>query len=248
MTPFLIALMIAAGEPQATPPPPQPAPATTDTETDDEDEAQTPRLTSGKPGETITPLIPSGGYASSGYSPMATLETRPIVRPFVMPAYTPVGPMAYASVTASPVARALTVDEYHGAYEAPKSAMDQYYEQGVRSHFQAEQAMMGALDGQWTIASTDGVPLMSVILIDPGGGGPLQGAWRDLKPGAKGANVFDTVARDRTSLVLSFRREGAAAPDILTLKPGASGWSGDLVDGTMRQTVIMIRPAPAPQS
>jgi hypothetical protein len=181
---------------------------------------------------------------------MATLAPAPVVRPFEMPAYAPVAPVPYAAPAAAAPARPVTVEQYRGAYEAPKSAVDQYYEQGVRSHFQAEQAMMGALDGPWTVAGQDGAPLFNVILNDPGGGAALEGAWRDVRAGkgAADAGVFDAVARERSSLVMSFRHDGAGSPAVLTLKPGPDGvWRGELQDLGARQPVVMAR-APAQPS
>lgn len=253
MTPFLIALLLAAGDPpapapSATPAPAaKPAPAPAETDEEDEDEAQTPRLTGPQTPQETAPAQPAAQSLPPAPAPMDTLAYRPTVRPFEMPAYSPVAPVPYSQPAPPATARPVTVEQYHGAYEAPKSATDQYYEQGVRSHFQAEEAMMGALDGQWTIAGQDGAPLLTVILNDPGGGGPLEGAWRDLKTG-KAAGLLDAASRDRAQLTLSFHRDGSPTPVTVTLRPGpGGGWSGEILDGGTRQPVVMSRPAqPSP--
>ena len=56
------------------------------------------------------------------------------------------------------------------------SAGGYYYLAGVVGHFQTEQSMLGALDGEWTVSGKDGAPLFTMILNDAGEASPVEGA------------------------------------------------------------------------
>ncbi|HWE47101.1 MAG TPA: hypothetical protein VG407_13830 [Caulobacteraceae bacterium] len=169
---------------------------------------------------------------------------RPVVRPFEMPlTYQPAAPMAYSIAPQVAPKAAVTVENYHGAYEAPADEQQRYYLSGVMGHFEAEQAMLGALDGEWTVSSKDGGPLFTVILNDAGEASPVEGAWRDVrKDHASSIGVIETIDRGSVSLKLSFH-SGAGdrlEPTVLSLTLQPDGrWSGELNEAGTVQSVVM---------
>jgi hypothetical protein len=226
-TPLLIALVLTFA--QAAPPP------------DSEDGAPPPSAE----GQAQTPAEPQ----SPDSQPIENTGRTPTVKPFEMPAHTPMAPVPYGSAPAAEPSDPVVVERYQGEYEASKDELQRFYEHGLQTHFEAEQALMGALDGQWTVMGRGGKALVSVILIDPGKGANLDGAWRDLRKDRTGETmgVMESVEWNHRDLILRFHCGGRAELSVLKLQPDAEGrWRGEFNDAGVRQTVIMDRPGAAP--
>ena len=176
--------------------------------------------------------------------PISDPIRRPVVRPFEMPSsYQPSAPLAYSPAPAVTPRAAVTVEKYAGEYEGPADEQQRYYVNGVQGKFETEQAMMGALDGEWTVTAKSGGPLFTMILNDGGEASPVEGAWRDLRaahPSSMG--VIDTVDRGAINLKISFHSGGGdrLEPTVLTLTQQADGrWTGEMNDAGSTQPVVM---------
>ena len=176
--------------------------------------------------------------------PIADPVARPVVRPFEMPStYQPSAPIAYASQPGAAPTTAVPVEKYQGDYEAPADEQQRYYLMGVRGKFESEQAMMGALDGEWTVTAQAGGALFTVVIDDAGGGTPVDGAWRDLRASHPSSiGVIDSIDRSARTLKISFHSGGGdrLEPTVLTLTAQPDGrWSGEMNDAGATQPVIM---------
>ena len=232
---LLIALMSGAVQAQTTPP--------ADTADDDGPPpfANTPQ-TSVPPGllPGQTAVVPSATPAPEFVDPIV----HPVVRPFEMPStFQPSGPIAYMSQPAVAPATPVVVEKYHGNYEGPADEQQRYYLAGVQGHFETEQAMMGALDGEWTLVAQSGGPLFTVILNDGGPGSAVEGAWRDLRadhPSSMG--VIDAIDHGARTLKISFHAGDGdrLEPTVLTLTAQPDGrWAGEMNDAGAIQPVVM---------
>ena len=156
---LLIVLMSGAVQAQTTPPPDT-------TDGDGPPPFATPAQTPVTPGQP-------GAVPSEPVDPVA----HPVVRPFEMPSsYRPSAPVAYAPQPATAATAAVQVERYRGEYEGPADEQQRYYLMGVQGKFETEQAMMGALDGEWTVTAQTGGPLFTVVIDDAGGGAPVDSA------------------------------------------------------------------------
>jgi hypothetical protein len=166
---------------------------------------------------------------------------RPVVRPFVMPRMTPVAPIPYAPPQVQ-IDRPVTIEEYRRSYEAPPDEMERYYDRGVRGAFQAEQSLMGPLDGQWVVHGPDGAPMFTLLLNDPGDLVAIDGAWRDLRAGRKGTGLLDSIVREGQALVVRFNDGTSAGGLTLRLEPSGDGrWRGEVQETGARRPVVMSR-------
>jgi hypothetical protein len=189
----------------------------------------------------------------AGNQPMDALTRRPVVRPFEMPAFVPVGPQPYAPSTGGPppseVTAPVVVEHYVRSYERPRDEIEQAYDRGVRQHFDNEQGLMGPLDGVWTVTGANGEALYVVVVNEPGMNGGIEAAWRDLHKGhgANAAGVAEYCVRDGQALSLEFQQDDRVRRTSLRLRRSADGqWRGELDDQGRRQTVTLVRtPTPA---
>jgi hypothetical protein len=100
----------------------------------------------------------------------------------------------------------------------------------VGGSFNAAESYQGPLDGSWTLVSASGQALLAFELVDrPGGQGPLEGVWRDLRhpvvPGDIG--FIDILAREPGSLTITLNSTpGAPAVTITLHTDPTGGWSG----------------------
>jgi len=123
---------------------------------------------------------------------------------------------------------------------APSGAVpaEQVYEMRVRGSIAAAQNLQGPLDGGWRVTGTDGGQILALQIVDKaGGGGVLEGAWRDVRrAGAVGSTgLIDDLQRDGEDVVARFSvHEGQTS--TLTLRPTPDGrWTGELIeDGAIR--------------
>jgi hypothetical protein len=102
----------------------------------------------------------------------------------------------------------------------------------VGGSFNAAESYQGPLDGSWTLVSATGTALLAFELVDrPGGQGPLEGVWRDLRhpvvPGDIG--FIDGLAREPGSLTITLgAAPGASAVTITLHTDPTGGWSGTM--------------------
>lgn len=122
-------------------------------------------------------------------------------------------------------AAAVPVDRYASDYERAPTATERAYVRGVESAEARRDALMGPLDGLWRVRDADGRILLEVLITDPGGNGPVVGAWRDLD--GVGAmpelGVLAVVARRGAGLQALFRKDGSNVDNELELAPDRSG-------------------------
>ena len=117
------------------------------------------------------------------------------------------------------------------------------YEVGVQGAFARAENLQGPLDGTWVLS--DGpARLYRFQLDDPGyRGGPVQGAFQDLSaigiPG--GSGFVDGVAREGTTLTMSFEARGAPAVVSLEVRPGGT-YAGRLTRAGVSREVTLARP------
>jgi len=100
----------------------------------------------------------------------------------------------------------------------------------VGDSFNAAQSYQGPLDGSWTLVSASGQPLLAFELVDkPGGQGPVEGVWRDLRrPQSPGDIGFvDDLIRGPTTLSITLNATPDAAAMSISLHTDPTGaWSG----------------------
>lgn len=105
------------------------------------------------------------------------------------------------------------------------------YDLRVKGSILAAQGLQGPLDGGWSIEGPGGAGLYVLQLVDKvGGGGPLEGAWRDpRRAGAVGSTgLIDVVDRSDSGFLARFSpRAGQLATLDLTPR-GDGSWTGKL--------------------
>ena len=102
----------------------------------------------------------------------------------------------------------------------------------VSGSFDAAESYQGPLDGSWTLVSATGQALLAFQLVDrPGGQGPLEGVWRDLRrptvPGDIG--FIDGIVRGQgaLSITLNATQSSPAVTIILHTDP-TGAWTGTM--------------------
>jgi hypothetical protein len=115
----------------------------------------------------------------------------------------------------------------------------------VSGSFNAAESYQGPLDGSWTLVSAGGQALLAFQLVDrPGGQGPLEGVWRDLRrPGAPGDIGFiDGLVRGPGSLSITLNAApGASAVTITLHADPTGGWSGTMRENGADEPVKLRR-------
>ena len=184
-------------------------------------------------------------YPSSGpvpYTPGPVPYTPRPVAPY-NPAPTTYTPQTYSRPAAPKLSAPVHVDEYDKTPEAPLNPVELGYETRLRSSFASAQGMQGPLDGAWTLSTTGGQPLYSLLFVDKGRG-QLEGAWRDpRRRGATDSSGFMAgVQRIGAQLSASFQTRPGASATTITLNPAASGtWTGVLDEAGTRTNVTLKR-------
>ncbi len=122
------------------------------------------------------------------------------------------------------------------------------YDLRVKGSILAAQGLQGPLDGGWSIEGPDGAGLYVLQLVDKvGGGGPLEGAWRDpRRAGAVGSTgLIDVVDRSDSGFLARFSpRAGQLATLDLTPR-GDGSWTGKLNENGTQIPVTARRLAQA---
>jgi hypothetical protein len=180
-------------------------------------------------------------------APQDDLDAAPSVRPYETPEAAPAGPIPYETAEGPVVKTPVKVEEYHRNYEAPQDAREASYEAGVKSAFDAQQALRGRLEGMWIVSAADGAPLLSLVISDPGrADAPPGGARRDLSRAhdPDGSGLIEHVVEEGASVIMQIRLRADAPPATLRLKTSADGrWRGLLLDGGKPKPVVMDRRA-----
>ncbi len=103
------------------------------------------------------------------------------------------------------------------------------------------QSLQGPLDGGWVIRDAADRPLYRFQIVDPAGDhGPLTGAWRDRRGGAR-AGFIVRIRRTGRTLRLEFT-PGGRPPVTLRLRSRAPGvWSGWIIEDGARRAVVLRR-------
>jgi hypothetical protein len=102
----------------------------------------------------------------------------------------------------------------------------------VGGSFNAAESYQGPLDGSWTLVSATGQALLAFQLVDrPGGDGPLEGVWRDLRhpivPGDIG--FVDGLVRGPGTLSITLNpRPGTPAVTISLHTDPTGAWTGTM--------------------
>jgi hypothetical protein len=93
----------------------------------------------------------------------------------------------------------------------------------------AAQALLGPLDGGWTLSDARGRPLFALQITDPATGAtPREGAWRDLA-GTGETGPVDTIERRGDRLSIRFVH-GRDAVWIRLRRRGDGAWAGEATD------------------
>jgi hypothetical protein len=99
--------------------------------------------------------------------------------------------------------------------------------------------MLGPLDGSWRLNVEGAGDLYALELVDRGG--PVEGAWRDLRRAGLNASGFvDDIQRLGSTLTVRFQAPAGVAE--ATLSAQADGrWTGEIVDGDRRRPATLRR-------
>jgi hypothetical protein len=114
----------------------------------------------------------------------------------------------------------------------------------IRDSEQAAQALQGPLDGAWVLTDAAGRNLYLFQLVDPVGGGPLQGAWRDPSGHAPHGDmgVFTDLRREGDRLIIALPPHGDAPGAVIRLRRDGRGlWRGRMWGEQAPHGVILRR-------
>lgn len=137
---------------------------------------------------TVLPTLAFLAFAQVVPPPPASQPyAAPVIRPFEMINPALDGPAAEDGAepptAASPARPSLdapvVVDTYNGHYEVAPSETERTYDLGVAEAERGMDRRMGPLDGHWRVLDASGAMLFRLVLTDPGGEAPVEGAWRD---------------------------------------------------------------------
>jgi len=141
------------------------------------------------------------------------------------------------------------VDAYRGNYEGPKSEQEARYDSSIWSAYANKESEMGALEGSWVVADTDGHRLVGLELRnDQKLSGQLEGAWRSLQMGfgLNRSGFISNVSLTGRDLEINYAPGRQRSPNILQLHRDASGaWRGNLLDVKGQKTPIVMTKATA---
>jgi hypothetical protein len=168
-------------------------------------------------------------------------RTAPEPEPSGLPTNTP--PAAYRAGPRPQMDAPVHIDETGKTPDGPPAVRDMAYDSRIRSSFASAESFQGPLDGGWTLASR-GADIYAFQIVDRRD--RLEAVWRDLRrTGSLSASgLVDDIQRAGGGLTLRFA-DPSTVTALLTLHPGADGrWTGDLVRGDEKFTVILRRTGP----
>jgi hypothetical protein len=169
--------------------------------------------------------------AADTTTPAATLQ-----QPGQQPAQQPATPQPSAP-------RPARLEDAAVAPDGPLRDADVNYQNRVLSNFQATQNRQGPFDGRWSVTGSSG-DMFVLQLSDPGNGGPIEGAWRDVRRAGQGrSGLIDSITREGEMVTVRFVEAGASQPVEVRLRsPQPGGWLGEAVTSEGgRQSVVMHR-------
>jgi len=194
---------------------------------------------------TVLPTLALLAFAQVVPPPPAPQPyTAPVIRPFEMVIMAPDGPTIEdgaeppaASALARPSLDApVAVDTYDGHYEVAPSDTERAYDLGVAEAERGMDRRMGPLDGHWRVLDASGALLFRLVLSDPGGEAPVEGAWRDTH-GRMGVAASSLRSGGATVIVLDGQGE---------LRLPADGDGGTLVRAGQIVPVRVSHQRPSP--
>lgn len=178
--------------------------------------------------------IPYAG-AAERYAP-------PVVRPFEPPS-------DFGRATAQgdgdggphrrPIPGPVVVDSYVRSYEVSPSDGEVLYEQGVAQAEINADSLSGPLDGRWRVIDADGRIVLDLVLSDPSGARPVEGAWRRPDAEPLMGPILSVVRDDAVVLIAA---SGGDRPMVLRLHSTDDGWAGALTGAGHDRPVVMTRP------
>jgi hypothetical protein len=142
-----------------------------------------------------------------------------------------------------PVPRAPRIDDKTVAPDGPLREPDVNYQNRVLSNFQASQGRQGPFDGRWTVSGSAG-DMFVLQLTDPGEGGRIEGAWRDVRRvGGGRSGLIDSITRDGDLVIVNFvETQGGAPVEVRLRSPQPGGWLGEAnTPEGGRQSIVMHR-------
>ena len=122
----------------------------------------------------------------------------------------------------------LSIDDKTVAPDGPLREPDVNYQNRVLSNFQASQGRQGPFDGRWTVSGSAG-DMFVLQLTDPGEGGRIEGAWRDVRRAGGGrSGLIDPIGhRDGDMVVVRFvEADGAQPVEVRLRSPPARRLAG----------------------
>ncbi len=138
----------------------------------------------------------------------------------------------------------VSVDAYHGNYEAPKTGQELNYDSGIWSAYNAKENQVGNLEGSWVVTTADGRKLVGLELRSNNlVSGRLEGAWRSLLAGfgVNNSGFVSDVDLTGRDLEINYFAGKARSPTILMMhKDGDGLWRGNLLDTTGHKTAIVM--------
>jgi hypothetical protein len=142
-----------------------------------------------------------------------------------------------------PGPRAPRIDDKTVAPDGPLREPDVTYQNRVLSNFQASQGRQGPFDGRWTVSGSAG-DMFVLQLTDPGEGGHIEGAWRDVRRAGGGrSGLIDSITRDGDNVIVNFvEAQGGAPVEVRLRSPQPGGWLGEAnTPEGGRQSIVMHR-------
>jgi len=131
------------------------------------------------------------------------------------------------------------------AATAQSDTSDAAIDARIRASAEAAESLQGPLDGAWTLVSSGGGAIFAFQIVDkPGGQGPLEGVWRDLRraPTPGDIGVIATLIRGSDTLTIGFVAKPGQPPVDIELKSGANGlWTGELREAGASTAVSLRR-------
>lgn len=194
------------------------------------DEDSDTRATATAPVSASSLPVPAATVQGAPFAPAPAMTIAP--RPIAPPPPAPRRPA---------LDRPVMIGEVGVSPDGPPTTADLMYEGRIRSSVSNAQGLQGPLDGGWTVRTTAGAPLYSLQLVDRGGYGQLEGAWRSLGGPAGKVGLIDSLDRQPSVLTVRITRASGKPTTVITLTPTANGWVGEITDETGSHTVTMQR-------
>lgn len=191
---------------------------------------------------------PIGDAIAAALPPDQTTDQEPDAGPDTPPAAPPPPAAAARPPVAAPrrpsaLDRPVMIDETGRTPDGPPTPVDLGYEMRIRGSAASAQGLQGPLDGGWTVRSTYGVAVLTLQLVDRGGGyGQLEGAWRSFDGQVSKVGLIDSLDRQPATLIIRITKAPGKPATVLNLAPTSDGgWAGEVSDEYGVHQVTMRR-------